>query len=320
MSRDVRPTVGPARPPALHQEPPTSRLSQAPLLPMAVWFGFITGLGEIGIWVSDTSLSFKKTHIGQDIIWMSPLANVIVFVFVALILSLARRWWPRLGSLTIAAGLFSLLTYVSLLSHIRSLHAAACWLLAAGLATQTARLIKKYPTPFEAMLSHTVGWLHMPRLIARTSNAPATGARTMPNRRQLVLSTGASLAGLALGVHTWQHVRERRVCARQPTPCLDSPNVLLIVLDTVRAASLGLYGYARNTTPNLSRLAESGVCFLRAISTAPWTLPSHATMFTGRSLHELSVHFETPLDETFPTLAEAYKVAALNGLNKLRHI
>ena len=65
--------------------------------------------------------------------------------------------------------------------------------------------------------------------------------------------------------------------------------MLLIVLDNVRADDLSLYGYDRETTPNLERLAREGVRFTEARSTAPWTLPSHASMFTGRWPHELSV-------------------------------
>ena len=72
--------------------------------------------------------------------------------------------------------------------------------------------------------------------------------------------------------------------------------MLLIVLDTVRAESLGLYGYPRDTTPNLARLGTRGVRFDRAFSTAPWTAPSHASMFTGRWAHELSVGWNAPLD------------------------
>jgi len=84
------------------------------------------------------------------------------------------------------------------------------------------------------------------------------------------------------------------------------PNVLLIVLDTVRAKSLGLYGYGRPTTPRLERLARYGTVFKSAFSTAPWTLASHATMFTGRYPHELSTGFLSPLDTTYLTLAELF--------------
>lgn len=59
------------------------------------------------------------------------------------------------------------------------------------------------------------------------------------------------------------------------------PNVVLIVLDTVRADHLSVYGYSRPTTPGLERLASEGVTFEQALAPAPWTLPSHATLFTG---------------------------------------
>jgi len=59
------------------------------------------------------------------------------------------------------------------------------------------------------------------------------------------------------------------------------PNVILIVLDTLRADHLGCYGYERPTSPNIDRLATESVVYEQAISTAPWTFPSHATLFTG---------------------------------------
>lgn len=59
------------------------------------------------------------------------------------------------------------------------------------------------------------------------------------------------------------------------------PNVLLVTLDTTRADRLGLYGYSRDTSPNLDRLAEESVVYTRAVATSSWTLPSHASIFTG---------------------------------------
>ncbi len=58
--------------------------------------------------------------------------------------------------------------------------------------------------------------------------------------------------------------------------------VILISLDTLRADHLSVYGYERDTCPNLERLvAEDAVVFERAFSQAPWTLPSHMSIFTG---------------------------------------
>ncbi|HXE57647.1 MAG TPA: sulfatase, partial [Gemmatimonadales bacterium] len=110
---------------------------------------------------------------------------------------------------------------------------------------------------------------------------------------------------LALGIEVASRVVERWRVARLPAPAAGAPNVLLLVLDTVRSMSLGLYGYERPTTPALEAWARRGVVFERAYATAPWTLPSHGSMFTGRWPHELSTGWSSPLDRTHPTLAEA---------------
>jgi arylsulfatase A-like enzyme len=62
----------------------------------------------------------------------------------------------------------------------------------------------------------------------------------------------------------------------------ERPNVLLIVLDTVRADHLSCYGYPLPTTPRIDELAAAADRYATVESTAPWTLPSHASMFTGR--------------------------------------
>jgi arylsulfatase A-like enzyme len=60
------------------------------------------------------------------------------------------------------------------------------------------------------------------------------------------------------------------------------PNVLLVSLDTTRADHLSVYGYARPTSPNLDALAREAVVYERAYSTTSWTLPAHASLFTGK--------------------------------------
>jgi arylsulfatase A-like enzyme len=62
---------------------------------------------------------------------------------------------------------------------------------------------------------------------------------------------------------------------------VDAPNVLLIVLDTVRADHLELYGYERATMPELAAFAARGTTYTRCLAEAPWTLPTHASLFTG---------------------------------------
>jgi len=65
-------------------------------------------------------------------------------------------------------------------------------------------------------------------------------------------------------------------CHRAPPP-----NVLIVVLDTVRADRLSAYGYPKETSPRLEALAAEGRLYERAYSTSSWTAPAHASLFTG---------------------------------------
>ena len=70
--------------------------------------------------------------------------------------------------------------------------------------------------------------------------------------------------------------------------CEDEPLIVLISIDCLRADHVGAYGYHRDTTPRIDAFAEDGVLFETAVSTAPMTLPSHLSIFTGLfpSLHD----------------------------------
>ncbi|MFN7954619.1 MAG: sulfatase [bacterium] len=97
------------------------------------------------------------------------------------------------------------------------------------------------------------------------------------------------------------------------------PNVVVIVLDTARPDHMSLYGYPHPTTPVLNELSREGVVFDRAYSTSSWTLPSHASLFTGLYPSEHGAtgeHFW--LDDRFATLAEqmralGYRTWAASG-------
>lgn len=60
-----------------------------------------------------------------------------------------------------------------------------------------------------------------------------------------------------------------------------SPPIILVVLDTVGAKHLSLYGYSRATSPRLERIARECRLYLRCVAPAGWTVPSHASLFTG---------------------------------------
>jgi arylsulfatase A-like enzyme/Flp pilus assembly protein TadD len=86
-------------------------------------------------------------------------------------------------------------------------------------------------------------------------------------------------------------------------------SVVLVTLDTTRADRLGCYGYRSGATPSLDRFATEGVRFERATSSAPLTLPAHASMFTGRwpSAHRLRRIDADRIPADMPTLAELFR-------------
>lgn len=60
------------------------------------------------------------------------------------------------------------------------------------------------------------------------------------------------------------------------------PNIILIVIDTLRADHLTTAGYARNTSPNMDRFANSAVVFSNTYSFAPWTLPAYSSLLLAK--------------------------------------
>lgn len=60
-----------------------------------------------------------------------------------------------------------------------------------------------------------------------------------------------------------------------------SPNIVVLLLDTAGAKHFSLYGYSRPTTPDIERISKSATVYTNCFSPAPWTLPAHASLFTG---------------------------------------
>ncbi|OGW12570.1 MAG: hypothetical protein A3G93_00335 [Nitrospinae bacterium RIFCSPLOWO2_12_FULL_45_22] len=89
---------------------------------------------------------------------------------------------------------------------------------------------------------------------------------------------------------------------------LKEKNILLIVIDTLRANHLGCYGYKRSTTPNINRLAKGGVLFTNAYSQSSWTKTSIASLMTGAYPYRHNVFYEngdySALPKEVVTIAE----------------
>jgi arylsulfatase A-like enzyme len=101
----------------------------------------------------------------------------------------------------------------------------------------------------------------------------------------------------------------RRVSPGRSSP--QRPNLVFVVIDTLRADRLGAYGYGRPTSPALDGLAARGVLYEQAWSVAPWTWPSTASLFTALEPPEHGVlnRFSCYLPEVAETLAERLRVA-----------
>jgi arylsulfatase A-like enzyme len=85
----------------------------------------------------------------------------------------------------------------------------------------------------------------------------------------------------------------------------DAPdNVLFVVMDTVRKDHLTPYGYDRPTTPGLDDFAAEATVFEQAVAPAPWTLPVHASLFTGLYPHQHGADQENPYLDGTTTLAQ----------------
>jgi arylsulfatase A-like enzyme len=90
----------------------------------------------------------------------------------------------------------------------------------------------------------------------------------------------------------------------------DAPgNVLFVVMDTVRKDRLGPYGYDRPTTPGLDAFAGEATVFEEAVAPAPWTLPVHASLFTGMYPGRHGADQENPYLDGATTLAETLSAA-----------
>jgi arylsulfatase A-like enzyme len=109
-------------------------------------------------------------------------------------------------------------------------------------------------------------------------------------------------------------------CRMAPEPPPPKPSILLVTIETLRADHVGSYGYRRNTTPNLDRLARQGVRFQNAVAQAPFTLPSIASILTGRTPpgHGVRNH-PAVLSDSIETLAERFLAAGYQTAAMTRH-
>ena len=122
----------------------------------------------------------------------------------------------------------------------------------------------------------------------------------MQTRRRFLRNTALLGAGLGLG---WCG----NAPAEQELPGRAAPNIVLIMLDTVRADKLGCYGGRKDVSPALDRIAEKGAVLERVIAQCSWTRPSIASFLTSRYPRSLGLYLEKDeiLNAHFDTLPRA---------------
>lgn len=230
-------------------------------------------LALLAYWKLNSGYRFR---LGLDTVWMTPVAVTAVYSVPVVLLFLLSRPWPKLATLPSLVGLLTLLATIDLSFMERHLTIWAVGLLALGVGVQAGRLAE----------AHRVAFMRFARITA-------VGLVIL-----VVLGTAT--------VEIRRRVRERRAENTWLTARAEAPNVLMIILDTVRAQNLGLYGYSRDTSPVLDSLADCATVFERAIVPGTWSLPSHRSMFTGRWPHELVDWGQPPWRSPVPTLAEVF--------------
>jgi arylsulfatase A-like enzyme len=97
------------------------------------------------------------------------------------------------------------------------------------------------------------------------------------------------------------------------------PPIVLITLDTTRADHLSCYGHHRETSPHLDRLADDGQLFKNAVAVSSWTLPTHASLFTGLYPSTHGAHYSAEGNLTLSNAVEVgnqklYSTFKANGL------
>jgi arylsulfatase A-like enzyme len=257
--------------------PPPNRARQ--LLLVGGWLGLAYGLAEAAefclLQLVPGALSWRNGN-STRILWVAPIVYGIVGAALALVVSglavMVRRVdWTKV------------LVFVALV----------------GGAYLGARLQGQIFAPWASLLLALGIGIQLTRLFVRRRE------QVLAAMRRTLLPLVCVVVLIAIGELAAAAALERRALASLPVAG-SGPNILVLVADTLRADHVSGYGYQRPTTPRIDRLAAEGQLFLDAYSASSWTLPAHASLFTGRRVYEHHAGREGHpyLDHQFPTLAE----------------
>lgn len=224
-----------------------------------VFAGFLEGLGLLLFQRINWARWGPMMHVSWEIVWISPIVDAVLFLLLALICGIAARLAPRLPAVRVFVFLLTFLSVYDWLTLTSRLLRAACVLLALGVAVAFTRWCGKRESSFLHFWKRATPWV-----------------------------VAAWILAFAL-IQGGKWLEERNAVAQLPAAAPGAPNVLVIVVDTLRADHVSSYGYARPTSPTFDRLAQQGVRFQNAISACSWSLPSHVSLLTGRYQFEHGV-------------------------------
>jgi len=249
-------------------------------LTLAVTFGLITGLGEGILLFGLRQLELLTWRLQNraywyETLWIAPLVDVILFALAGFALTLIG--FPLRKKIPVNKISLFLLSFLAVFDWVfiilfGRISLAPILILAAGASVQVFNALSKREQAVERSSQRSLKWL-----------------------------AGVGLAVFVI-VQGGGWVNEKMKTS-QLRDNADAPNIIVIVVDTLRADHLSSYGYERETSPFMDGLAAEGVRFENAISPSSWTQPSHASMLTGRYTYEHQAETR-PLDDTYPTIGE----------------
>jgi len=239
---------------------------------LAAWAGLVAGSAN-ALWFLALWLGGTMVFADKHYLWMAPIATMVFFVVLSLpvaVVSAVRRAGVPQRPVTWC---FAMMTLATALLPVPFLHPMASLVLASGLALVLSRALLR-PRWSGRVIAGGLLLVVLPALVASA----------LVNRPSALRS----------------HAR---------MPAEGAPNVLLLILDTVRADALSIYGSPHATSPRLDSLARTSTFFRWAMAPSSWTLPSHSSFFTGVSPSMLSARWRRRLDDQEPSLAEVLNAA-----------
>ncbi len=217
-----------------------------------IFAGLVEGAGLLFFQRVNWARWGPMIHVSGEILWISPIVDVILFLSLALICCAVARFSSRFPAGRVLVFLLAFFSVYDWLTLTGRLYHRACLLLALGVAVAFARWCGKRENAFLQFWKRTAPWIL------------------------------ALWIFVFAGMQGGRWLEERSAVAHLPSAAPGAPNVLVIVEDTLRADHVSAYGYARLTSPNFDHLAQQGVMFENAVSTTSWSLPSHVSLLTGR--------------------------------------